>query len=946
MEESKILNSGAVEAPPEMTVPYPKHSASATEDTTDAFNNYESPLQEAEDNAWLKPIKDGIRVPRKKLCGYLNKFGTKGPMKGWKYRWFCYDEKRCHLLYYRTANDANPLGSIDLCNAVFDCKMEAEEGTFEIKTPSRVFLLKAVHKEAMMYWLQQLQLRRREFSSGQITRMVAPVLPVTEYEQRMPGDDTAEEFLPPVKTPTEAVGLTVSFLPVPQQSTALQNISLKHPWTEIQNTVLNIRGSKPLRENVKQFFRFEDAQQNTTRQTEEQNIQAANEIPVWDHRQEDVAKPYVQKLSPSFNRARKGIRLNGAMNPFLEAISQERIPQDKTTSLQQQVSSLTEELKSQRELVKLLHRALESAQQEKRACSAYLTAPDEQDRLELVRHKVRQIEDLTRRVTEMEQVKKVLAESNAQQERDIAELKEHVQMLMEKNSSKQQVILKLTEHVCQNESGFASDIGLNPSETLRQQYETIEHLKDDMEAYKTQNKFLNSEIHHITNIWTNIAEREKALQMKCAYLQAKNCQIESKYLIVLRQLQEMLPDLDADDREMVKSLVEDALQPDVREGTESSFVQMDVVGKYDEYGFLTIPEYNFEHQKLLAKIQALGIKSNNLLNHEIVEKPLHMRWNNIGELAPSVELKNLIRMGIPVEYRQDVWKWIVSRRVPMSQNSSHYENLLKKCEDKENPASRQIELDLHRTLTNNRHFSVPTSQYIQKLRRVLLAFSWHNPTIGYCQGLNRLAALILLVMQEEESSFWCLVDIVENIMPVEYYSKTLAASQVDQRVFKDFLAEKLPKLTAHFEQHKIDLSLITFNWFLVVFVDSLVSDILLRVWDAFLYEGTKVIFRYALAIFKYNEEEILKKHESTEIYQYLASFTQTICDGRKLTNIAFNEMNPFRMKQLRNRRAAHMEKLKAELSELERIKEEYVKEKVEHANMHLDVGVSEDEEET
>ncbi|KAJ1219215.1 hypothetical protein NDU88_006784 [Pleurodeles waltl] len=826
----------------------------------------------------------------------------------------------------------------------------SDTGVLEVTARNVQFFfmhIQAVHKEAMMYWLQQLQLRRREFSSGQITRKVTPSLPVTEDVQCMPGDDTVEEFLPPVKTPTEAVGLTVASLPVPQQWTALQNISLKHPWTEIQNTVHNIRGSKPLRENVKQFFRFEDAQQNTTRQDEEQSVQAASEIPaVWDHRQEDISKAYVQKMSPSFSRARKAVKLNGAINPFFEAITQERIPQDKQTSLQQQVSTLTEELKSQRELVKLLHKALELAQQEKRACSAYLTAPDEKDRLELVRHKVRQVEDLMKRVAELEQVKKVLEESSALQERDIAELKEHVQMLMEKNSSKQQVILKLTEHVCQSDSGFASEIGLNSSEALRQQYEKIEHLKDDLEAYKTQNKFLNSEIHQITNIWTNLAERQKALQMKCAYLQAKNCQIESKYLIVLRRLQEILPELDADDREMVKNLVEDALQPDVKEGTEPTFVQMDVVGKYDEYGFLTIPEYNFEHQKLLAKIQALGIKSSNLLNHEIVEKPLHMRWNNIGELAPSVELKNLIRMGIPVEYRQDVWKWIVSRRVPISQNANLYENLLKNCENKENPASRQIELDLHRTLTNNRHFSVPTSQYIQKLRRVLLAFSWHNPTIGYCQGLNRLAALILLVMQEEESSFWCLVDIVENVMPVEYYSKTLAASQVDQRVFKDFLAEKLPKLTAHFEQHKIDLSLLTFNWFLVVFVDSLVSDILLRIWDAFLYEGTKVIFRYALAIFKYNEEEILRKHETTEIYQYLASFTQTICDGRKLTNIAFNEMNPFPMKQLRNRRAAHMEKLKAELRELERIKEEYVKEKVEHANNHLDIGVSEDEEET
>lgn len=64
--------------------------------------------------------------------------------------------------------------------------------------------------------------------------------------------------------------------------------------------------------------------------------------------------------------------------------------------------------------------------------------------------------------------------------------------------------------------------------------------------------------------------------------------------------------------------------------------------------------------------------------------------------------------------------------------------------------------------------------------------------------------------------------------------------QVDQRVFRDLMSEKLPRLHAHFEQYKVDFSLITFNWFLVVFVDSVVSDILFKIWDAFLFEGPKV----------------------------------------------------------------------------------------------------------
>lgn len=68
----------------------------------------------------------------------------------------------------------------------------------------------------------------------------------------------------------------------------------------------------------------------------------------------------------------------------------------------------------------------------------------------------------------------------------------------------------------------------------------------------------------------------------------------------------------------------------------------------------------------------------------------------------------------------------------------------------------------------------------------------------------------------------------------------LTGLQVDQRVLQDLLSEKLPKLMAHLGQHRVDLSFITFNWFLVVFADSLISNILLQVWDAFLYEGTKV----------------------------------------------------------------------------------------------------------
>ena len=61
-----------------------------------------------------------------------------------------------------------------------------------------------------------------------------------------------------------------------------------------------------------------------------------------------------------------------------------------------------------------------------------------------------------------------------------------------------------------------------------------------------------------------------------------------------------------------------------------------------------------------------------------------------------------------------------------------------------------------------------------------------------------------------------------------------------QRVLKDVVAEKLPTVHNHLTLHQCDLSLFTFNWFLVIFVDSLPANTFLCIWDSFLYEGSKV----------------------------------------------------------------------------------------------------------
>ena len=54
------------------------------------------------------------------------------------------------------------------------------------------------------------------------------------------------------------------------------------------------------------------------------------------------------------------------------------------------------------------------------------------------------------------------------------------------------------------------------------------------------------------------------------------------------------------------------------------------------------------------------------------------------------------------------------------------------------------------------------------------------------------------------------------------------------------MADKLPLLHEHLARHRVDVSMLAFNWFLCLFVEELPHHIYLHIWDCFLAEGSKV----------------------------------------------------------------------------------------------------------
>jgi len=274
-------------------------------------------------------------------------------------------------------------------------------------------------------------------------------------------------------------------------------------------------------------------------------------------------------------------------------------------------------------------------------------------------------------------------------------------------------------------------------------------------------------------------------------------------------------------------------------------------------------------------------------------------FSKYGEGACFIQTPQLtqqVRVGIPDELRGNLWQICSGSINRLKEQPLYYKNIVNEYKDQESLATEEIERDLYRSFPEHPYYQ--TEKGINSLRTVLVAYSWRNPDIGYCQAMNFVTALLLLYM-EEEGAFWVLCTICENLIPT-YYHKAMVGSIVDQTIFEYLLNHYQPDISAHLSSLYFPYALITLPWFLCLYIGILPMEVSLKVLDRLFHEGAEILFQVGLAIFKFLKDDIMKATTSESVVTLLKQKTKSKTYNLLECLDEFSDLPIHKIRELRN----------------------------------------------
>ncbi|XP_037381658.1 USP6 N-terminal-like protein isoform X3 [Talpa occidentalis] len=234
-----------------------------------------------------------------------------------------------------------------------------------------------------------------------------------------------------------------------------------------------------------------------------------------------------------------------------------------------------------------------------------------------------------------------------------------------------------------------------------------------------------------------------------------------------------------------------------------------------------------------------------------------------GKELPDLSTQE-IKHNLQTAKRADKWVKMLKQWNKYCNSSKHLKELGKVL----SPYIKEIDLDV--SLTFRRHIMSRERYSIkqQALFHILVTYSIYNPEVGHCQHLSQIVAVLLMYL-EEEDAFWALDELMTNDAHAMHGFFSTGCPKLGRfLVHHDYtIGQTLPRLKHHMDQEQLFSQTYCAQWFLECFLHRVAPHcccpqtpfpLTLRIWDAFILDGERVLTSMAYTMLKVHEKQLLR----------------------------------------------------------------------------------------
>ncbi len=235
------------------------------------------------------------------------------------------------------------------------------------------------------------------------------------------------------------------------------------------------------------------------------------------------------------------------------------------------------------------------------------------------------------------------------------------------------------------------------------------------------------------------------------------------------------------------------------------------------------------------------IRKKYLLNSQISNKEQLLFYeSNIKILRLKTNLEKEL---VDYKINSDIYKNILSLTQQALTKDSKYKHVIE-----------EIKRDVNRTFYTDKFKSGNGKLF---LINILSALAFIRPEIGYCQGMNFIAGALIDLIEEEEKVFWIFLSFIDNIDMNLLYLKNMPDYSIRLFQLNYFIKLYFPELFNHFKKSQITPDLIFSKWILTIFANYLPFQTLYKIWDLFIIDKWKAIFKISIILLDTMKEKLL-----------------------------------------------------------------------------------------